>query len=89
MPGGSGALVGTLDVNGVDEIPVLVLHVLEADSAKDTSVIDEDVDATKGLDGSVDDALAVLDAVIVGSRLAASGLDLVDDDIGSLALQSA
>jgi hypothetical protein len=67
-----------------DEVPVLVLHVLEADIAQDAGVVDEDIDAAESLDGRLDDAVAILDAVVVGDGLAASGLDLVDDNIGSL-----
>jgi hypothetical protein len=67
-----------------DQVPVLVLHVLEADVAQDAGVVDQDVDAPKGLDGRLDDLVAVLDAVVVGNGLAACGLDLVDDDIRSL-----
>lgn len=83
-PGGAGALIGALDVDLHDEVPVLVLDVLEGDVAQDTGVVEEDIDAAKRLDGRLDDALAVLDAVVVGDGLAASGLDLVDDDISSL-----
>jgi hypothetical protein len=71
-------------VNLVDEVPILVLHVLETDVAEDTCVVDQDVDTAECLNGSVDDLVAVLDAVVVGNRLAASGLDLVNDNIGSL-----
>jgi hypothetical protein len=67
-----------------DEVPVGILHVLEARVAEDACVVDEDVDAAKGLDGRVDDALAELDAVVVGDGLAARGFDLVDDNIGRL-----
>ena len=83
-PGGAGALVGALDVDLVDEVPVLVGHVLEADVAQDACVVEEDVDAAESRDGGLDDALAVLDAVVVGDGLAAGSLDLVDDQIGSL-----
>jgi hypothetical protein len=71
-------------VDVVDEVPVLVRHVLEADIAQDTGIVEEDVDSTEGLDGSLDDSVAVLDAVVVGNGLAASGFDLVDDDICGL-----
>lgn len=83
-PSGTGALVGTGDVDLHDEIPVLVCEVLEADVAEDTSIVDEDIDTSKGLDGGVNDLFAKLDAVVVGNGLAASGLDFVDDDISSL-----
>ena len=67
-----------------DEVPVLVGHVLEADVAQDAGVVDEHVDTAVRLDGSLDDLVAILDAVVVGSRLAARGLDLLDDKVGSL-----
>lgn len=87
-PGGAGALVGALDVNIDDEVPVGVLDVLEADVAKDAGVIEEDVDAPKGLDGGVDDAMAVFDAVVVGGSLATGGFDLIDDDVRGLESRS-
>ncbi len=83
-PSGTGALVGTGDVDLHNEIPVLVCEVLEADVMEDTGIVDEDIDAAKGVDGGVDDLVAKLDAVVVGNGLAASGLDFVDDDISSL-----
>jgi hypothetical protein len=67
-----------------DEIPVLVLHVLEADVAQDACIVDEDIDATEVLDRGVDDLLAEFDGIVVGNGLAASLLDLVDDDVCGL-----
>ena len=83
-PGGAGALVAALDVDLEDEVPVGVLDVLEAHVAQDAGVVDQDVNATEGLDGGVDDLVAILDAVVVGNGLAARGFDLIDDDIGGL-----
>lgn len=77
-------LISTLDVHGVDQIPIRILHVLEADVSQDTSVVDEDVDAAEGLNGSLDDLLAILDAVVVGNSLSAGLFDLVDDNVGGL-----
>ena len=71
-------------MHSVDEFPILLLHVLEAAIPKDTGIVDEDIDTAKIADGSLDDLLAVLDAVVVGDGLTAGGLDLVDYDIGSL-----
>lgn len=68
----------------LDEVPVGVLEVLERDIPQDTSVVDEDVDGTESLDGSLDDLLAVLDGIVVGDGLSASLLNLLNDDIGSL-----
>jgi hypothetical protein len=71
-------------VHVVDEIPVRLLHVLEADVAQDAGIVDEDVDAPKRVNGRLDDGLALLDRVVVGDGLASSGADLVDDLVGGL-----
>jgi hypothetical protein len=71
-------------VNVLNEIPILILHVLEADIAENTSIVDEDIDATKGLDSGFDDFVTILNAVIVGNSFSAGLLDFVDNDIGSL-----
>lgn len=83
-PGGTSALVAALDVDLHDEVPVHILHVLEADITEDTGVVDENIDAAESLDSSLDDLVTILDAVVVGNGLATGGLDLVDDNIGSL-----
>jgi hypothetical protein len=67
-----------------DQVPILVLDILEADVSQDTSVVDEDVDTAERLDRSVDDLVAVLYRVVVCDGLSASLLYLVDDDIGGL-----
>lgn len=71
-------------MNAVDEVPVLVLHVLEADITEDTSIVEENIDTAEILDGSLNDGLAVLDAVVVGNRLTASGADLLDNEVCGL-----
>ena len=85
-PGSLGALVSAIGMHTVDQVPVLVLHVLEADIAQDPGVVDEDVDAAEVLDGRVDDGLAVLDAVVVGGSVSTGGFDLGDDDVCCLFL---
>lgn len=77
-------LVCTVGVNFVDQLPVLILHVLEADIAQDTSVVDKDVHTAESLDGSVNDGLTVLHAVVVGNGLAARCSNLVYNNICSL-----
>lgn len=67
-----------------DQIPVIVLHVLEADIPKDAGIIDEYIYPAKSLDSRVDDSIAVLDGVVVGDCLAAGSLDLFNNDISSL-----
>lgn len=80
----SSYLVGALDVDSGDQVPVGVLHVLEADIAQNTGIVDKDVDAAEGVNGSLDDLVTKLDAVVVCNGLASSLLDLVDDDISGL-----
>jgi hypothetical protein len=68
----------------VDQIPVGLFHVLEADIAQNAGVVDEDVDAAKGVNGRLDDGFSILDRVVIGNSLAACGFDLVNDDISGL-----
>lgn len=68
----------------INQIPVLVLHILKADIAQDTGVVDEHVHAAEVLNCGVDDGFAVLDAVIVGDGFAAGGADFVYHDICGL-----
>lgn len=67
-----------------DQVPILVLEVLEANVTENTGIVDEDIDSAKGLDGGLDNGLAILDGIVVGHGLAASSLDLVYDNIGGL-----
>lgn len=83
-PCSSCALVCAQDVNLVDQVPVCLFHVLEADIAQDTSIVDENIDPPKGIDRSLDDVLSVLNGVIVGNRLTACGFDFLDDFVCSL-----
>jgi hypothetical protein len=69
-----------------NQIPVFVGHVLEADISKNTGIVEEDIDTAEGYDGSLDDLITTGDTVIVCYGLTASGLDFVDDNIGSLGL---
>jgi hypothetical protein len=83
-PRSSGTFVWAGDVYESDKIPVLIRHVLEADITENTGIVDEDIDATESLDGSIDDLLAELDRVVVGYGLSAGSLDLVNNDICGL-----
>ena len=87
-PCGAGDLVGAVDVNAHDEVPVLILEVLEAGIAEDTGIVDDDVDTAESLDGGVDDLVTKLDGIVVGDGLAARSLDLVDDEVSSLECMS-
>lgn len=59
-PCGTCALVCSVNVDFVDEIPVGLLHVLEADIAENAGIVDEDVDTTKGINGRLDNRLTIL-----------------------------
>lgn len=86
----SGTLVCTSDVDLHDQVPVGVLHVLEADVSENSGIVDQDVDSAKGRNGRVDDLVTVLDRVVVGDGLASGCLDLLDYYIrGLLCCQNA
>ena len=67
-----------------NQVPVLVLHILECHISEDTSVVEQDIDAAIGFNRGLDDLLAIGDAVVVCDSFAACGFDLIDDYIGSL-----
>lgn len=67
-----------------DQVPVVVLHVLEADIPEDAGIVDQNVDSAKGLDGRVDDLFTIFDRIVVGNSLASSCLDLLDYYVCSL-----
>lgn len=71
-------------MNLVNKIPILVLHVLKANIPENTSIVNEDIDPAKVLDGRVDNGFTVLDTVVVGSSLASGSFNFVDHNIGSL-----
>lgn len=66
----------------------MVFHIFEADVSENTSIVDQDIDAAVGLDGGLNDLIAIGDAVIVGDGLSASGFDLIDDYICGLEFRS-
>lgn len=70
------------------QIPVLIRHILKANIAQNAGIVQEDIYSAKILDGSVDDTIAVLDAVIVGDSLASSSSDFVDDHVRCLGCMS-
>jgi hypothetical protein len=83
-PRSSCALVCSLDVHLHHQIPVLILHVLKADIPQNAGIVDEHVDSAKGLDGGLDNPVAVLNGVVVCNGLAAGRCDLLDDLVGGL-----
>jgi hypothetical protein len=71
-------------MNVHNEVPVLILHVLEADVPQDASIVDQNINSSEVLDSSLNDLLAIRYAVVVGYGFTACSLDFVDDNIGSL-----
>jgi len=88
-PCSSSTLIGTLDMNIHNKVPVLVLHILEADIPKDARIVDQNVDAPEVLDSGLNDLLAICYAVVVGYGFTACSFDLIHHNIGSLLLGSA
>jgi hypothetical protein len=74
-------------MNCRDEVPVLILHILEADISQNAGIVDQDINAAEVLNSSFNDLLTISDAVVVGYGLAARSLDLIDDDICSLCME--
>ncbi len=83
-PRGMGDREAALDVDLVDQVPVRLGHLVEADVAEDAGVVHHDVDAPVGVHRGLDDLRAVGDRVVVGDGLAAGFLDLVHHHVGRL-----
>ena len=62
-PGGLGDLVGAPQVDVHDRLPEVIIHVSEGFVTKDASIVDNDVEATKCLDGGLDNLLTILAAL--------------------------
>jgi hypothetical protein len=67
-----------------DQVPVFILHILEANVSQNAGIVDENIDSPKVLNGSLDDGITIFDAVVVGDGLTTSFSDLVDNDICGL-----
>ena len=70
-------------MNAVDQIPVILRHLGKADVAQNARVVDQDVDAPKGVDRGLYNLVAIFNRVVVGHSLAAHGLDLGDHFVSS------
>jgi hypothetical protein len=71
-------------VDVVNQVPIRLLHVLEADISQNAGVVDKDIDSAEGIDSGLNDGLAILNRVVVGNCLATCGADLLDDFVGGL-----
>lgn len=78
-------------MNLVDYIPLIVCHIGESLVAKDTGVVDDNINTTPGVDSCLDNGLTVLYISLVSNSLTAELLDflnnivrvdeIVDDDL--------
>ena len=73
-------------MNLEDQVPILILHVLEADITQDSSIVEQDMYASKALNRSLNDRLAILDTVVIGNSLSSCAFDLLYHSVGSLYL---
>src|SRR5690606_16259811 len=82
-PGSVRDAEGSEDVDAIDEIPVLLLHLVKARIAQDARVVDDNVHASERIERALHDFLAVLYRVVIGNRVAPERLDLLDDLVGN------
>ena len=73
-------------MNVHNEVPVLILHVLEADIPQDASIVDQNVNTSEVLDSSLNNLPAVRHTIVVGYGFTACSFNFIDDNIGSLCL---
>jgi hypothetical protein len=66
-------------VNLHDEVPVEIGHLHERDVSKDTSVVDNNIDLSEGINSSLDDSVTEFDGVSVSNSLTTGSLNLIDD----------
>lgn len=80
-PSSLGDLVGTAEVDVHDRVPEVVVHVGEGLVAQDTGVVDNDVNAAKGINGTLDDNVTILSGGLDTSSLATSSADLANNGV--------
>lgn len=68
----------------VDQIPILIFHVLKANISKDAGIVDKNIDTAEVLNGSLNDLVSEFYAIVVGYGVSTLRLDFIDDDIRSL-----
>lgn len=81
-PSSLGDLVCTAQVHVHDGVPQVVVHVGEGLVTEDTSVVDNDINTAKGVNGALDDGIAILGRSLDTDSLAAELLNLLNDGVG-------
>lgn len=61
-----------MQVNINDSLPILILHVPDRNVSQNTSIVDQNVNPPKSLDGSLDDLVAILNGIVIGNRFRSS-----------------
>ncbi|MNT90595.1 hypothetical protein D3C72_2315270 [compost metagenome] len=69
----------------LDQVPLLLGHLVEGGVAQDAGVVDQDVDGAEGLQGGGDDLLALGHRMMVGNRFATHGMNFSDHGVGRCA----
>lgn len=67
-----------------NQVPILVFHILKADITENARIVDQDVNPSKLLDGSLDDVLSIFDAVVIGNCVSTCSSDHIDNNVGGL-----
>lgn len=81
-PGSLGNLVSAAKVDVEDWVPQAVVHVGESLVTKNTSIVDNDINAAKCVDGGLNTSFAVLSRGLDTNSLAAKFLDLLNNVVG-------
>lgn len=71
-------------MDGHDQVPISIRHVLHRDVPQDASVVDEDIDPPKLFNGGLNNFLAIFDAIVVCDGLSTSIGNLFDYCVGHL-----
>ena len=71
-------------MNFHDKVPIELSHFLERNIAKNTSVVDHDIDSAESIDSSLNDLVTELDRILVCDGLATGSLDLINNSISGV-----
>ena len=71
-------------MNFHDKVPIELSHFLERNIAKNTSVVNHDIDSAESIDSSLDDLVTELDRILVCDGLATGSLDLINNSISGV-----
>ncbi len=67
-----------------DQVPILIFHVFEGNVPENPGIVYKYINATKVVDGGLNDSFTILNTIIVSGSFAASSADLLNNYVGSL-----